>query len=434
MKPDRSARMKRIVFLIAALVGCLSPGRVAAQSGADRRPVPSNRSTPSAPRKQPVRLSKLFERQSSLSPEVKQKAAEAVSAVTEDPETMKALEEAANSLIKASGVKVDTAATPKTTAPATATTPLTAVAPTPPKPDAPVAPKSATPGPAKMETSALNLDAESLLSGLDAEKVISEGARILDSALPAAKTAKVDLGKLAPAMAAVAPGLQEAAAPVLRQVMKDHPIAASTPPAAPKPDSGVRLLPSGPAVPIPSDPLPNRIPRPDVDTSVKPTRITAGRAEFDAKTNVVTFEDNVELDHVEFRLTCDILVAELNNPDKAAQVGAPGKDEKNPQAAAARVAAGGLKSATATGYVVIEKLTPEGSQVAKSRKTVYDVTTGIVTLSEYPVLDDGKNLVRGKEAWTRILLSPDGKYKVDGPATFELVTSDNQLPKPGRKP
>jgi lipopolysaccharide export system protein LptA len=281
---------------------------------------------------------------------------------------------------------------------------------------------------------AAGLEAEKLLSKVDTNKVISEGAKLLESSLPAVKSASVDLGKLAPAMAAVVPSLQEAAAPVLQKVLADNPTAKKLEGDTPKQETGVRLLPSGPQVPAPMDPLPNRIPRPDVDTSVKPTRITAGRAEFDAKTNVVTFEDNVELDHVEFRLTCDILVAELNNPDKAAQVGGAGKDDKNPQAAAARVAVGGLKSATATGYVVIEKLTPEGSQVAKSRKTVYDVTTGIVTLSEYPVLDDGKNLVRGKEAWTRILLSPDGKYKVDGPATFELVTSDNQLPKPGRKP
>ncbi|MEQ1842411.1 MAG: LptA/OstA family protein, partial [Verrucomicrobiales bacterium] len=155
-------------------------------------------------------------------------------------------------------------------------------------------------------------------------------------------------------------------------------------------------------------------------------------------TNVVTFEGNVELDHVEFKMTCDILVAELNNPEKGAKAAVTGQavtGQAVPDAAgagaAARVASGGIRTATATGYVVIEKLTTEGSQVAKSRKTVYDASTGIVTLSDFPVLDDGKNLVRGKESWTKILLSPDGKYQVDGPATYELVTSDNQL-KPGR--
>ncbi|RFC46108.1 MAG: Lipopolysaccharide export system protein LptA [Verrucomicrobia bacterium] len=421
MKADRSNRMKRSAFLIAALLGCLMSDWASAQSGPDRRTVPSNRPTASTPRKQPVRLSKLFERQPALSPEMKQKAAEAVTAVTEDPEAMKALEEAANSLIKASGVdtgSIKPAQAPKKSSPA----PTSTSTPIP------------TSGVDSAKLTAAGLEAEKLLSKVDTNKVISEGAKLLESSLPAVKSANVDLGKLAPAMAAVAPSLQEAAAPVLQKVLADNPTAKKLEGATPKQETGVRLLPSGPQVPAPMDPLPNRIPRPDVDTSVKPTRITAGRAEFDAKTNVVTFEDNVELDHVEFRLTCDILVAELNNPDKAAQVGGAGKDDKNPQAAAARVAVGGLKSATATGYVVIEKLTPEGSQVAKSRKTVYDVTTGIVTLSEYPVLDDGKNLVRGKEAWTRILLSPDGKYKVDGPATFELVTSDNQLPKPGRKP
>jgi lipopolysaccharide export system protein LptA len=393
--------MNHSALLIAALLSLLLFEPVAAQTGADRRPVPVNRSSSSTDRKQPVRLSKLFERQQALSPEVKEKAATAVAAVAEDPEAMKALENAANALVKATGAAAG-------------------------KPSA-----------APVKLVATNLDGvnpEELLSKVDTEKMLSEGTKLLESSLPSAKAGEVDVSKLAPAVAAAAPGLQEAAAPVLEKVMADNPQLKKVAADAKKQASGVRLLPAGAQVPPPIDPLPNRIPRPDVDASVKPTRITAGRAEFDANTNVVTFEDNVELDHIEFRLTCDILIAELSNPEKAAKAGDPDKDKGNPQAAAARVAAGGLKSATATGYVVIEKLTPEGSQVAKSRKTVYDVTTGMVTLSEYPVLDDGKNLVRGKEAWTRILLSPDGKYQVDGPATYELVTSNNQLPKPGRKP
>ncbi len=390
--------MKRSAWLIAALIYVLGVGPAAAQTGADRRPSQANRSSQLQERKQPVRLSKLFERQAELTPEVKEKAATAVAAVAEDPEAMKAIENAANALIKASGAA--SAASPET--------------------------------PVKLTAS--NLDTEKLLSKLDTEKMLTQGAKLLESSLPEAKTGEVDLGSLAPAVAAAAPGLRDVAGPVLEKVMADNPQVKKAAADVKKQAPTVRLLPAGVQVPAPIDPLPNRIPRPDVDASVKPTRITAGRAEFDAKTNVVTFEDNVELDHIEFRLTCDVLVAELSNPDKAAKVGGAAADMGNPQAAAARVAAGGLKSATAIGYVVIEKLTPEGSQVAKSRKTVYDATSQIVTLSEYPVLDDGKNLVRGKEAWTRIILSPDGKYRVDGPATFELVTADNQLPKPGRKP
>jgi lipopolysaccharide export system protein LptA len=217
-----------------------------------------------------------------------------------------------------------------------------------------------------------------------------------------------------------------AALPQVSQALQPGATAPSAVPSAPKsPDPGMRVLPDGSTVPAPTDLLPNRIPRPQLDPSTPPTRITAESSSFDTTSNVVTFEGNVELDHPEFDMTCDILVAELHSA-AADAAGKPGESGLGRQGTVS-----GIRTATASGYVVIEKLTPEGRQVAKSRKTVYDAATGIVTLSDFPVLDDGKNLVRGREAWTKILLSPDGKYKVDGPATFELVTPDNQL-KPGR--
>jgi len=379
--------MKQITLIFLALSGILLLGEAEGQSGGDRRPYTPPR-TATTEKKAPIRFSKLFESRqaAAITPEVKEKAAEVVATAAANPETMEAIEAAAQALLGASA--------------------------------------SATP-------------VKNSGSTVDPAELLSQGAKLIESSLPAAKSGQVDLDGIMPAVASAAPAIKEVAAPILKEAAAQTGSAKKKPSSdAARPDPaprapGVRLLPGGMEIPAPVDPLPNRISRPDVDASTKPTRITAGFAAFDANTNVVTFQENVELDHVEFRLTCDILVAELNNPEKAKAEGDPKGGQEAPQAAAARVASGGIRIATATGYVVIEKLTPEGSQVAKSRKTVYDARTQIVTLSEYPVLDDGKNLVRGKEAWTKILLSPDGKYQVDGPATYELVTSDNQI-KPGR--
>jgi lipopolysaccharide export system protein LptA len=391
--------MKRFSLLLAVLFGVLVLGEAAAQSSAVRSTPSVTRTAAPGEKKAPVRLRDLFESRQTVTPEVKAKAAAAVASASANPETVNAVESAARAVADASG--------------------------------SPAALKEA-------------------MSKVDTASVLSEGAKLIESSLPSMKASDVDLDlqKLMPAVAAVTPALTQAVASAGKSVSEQPKEKAEKPAAKPgvaKADppvsarsAGMRMLPDGTQVPMPVDPLPNRIPRPEAVGAVKPTRITAGFAAFDANTNKVTFEENVELDHVEFKLTCDVLVAELNSTEKDEKGGKsatpPGEAKaqaEGPQAAAARVSAGGLRRAKATGYVVIEKLTPEGSQVAKSRMTEYDAETGIVTLSEYPVLDDGKNLVKGKEAWTKILMSPDGKYEVKGPATFELVTSANQL-KPGR--
>jgi len=146
-----------------------------------------------------------------------------------------------------------------------------------------------------------------------------------------------------------------------------------------------------------------------------PNHILSGFRAYDAISNQVTFEESVTMEYPGLYLTCDILVAELQSPqlDSATAVN--------------WASSGKIRSAVATGYVVIERSTKEGSVIAKSRNALYDLTTGVITLRDYPVLDDGKNLVRAKEARTTMILLPDGEYRVEGPATYELVTTDNRL-------
>lgn len=188
------------------------------------------------------------------------------------------------------------------------------------------------------------------------------------------------------------------------------------PPVIPAPSA----VPSGPlppwvgtGVPVPKDPVVAPIPRPDVQAD-QVTRITAQFARFDANTNVVTFEEDVELSHQEFDLSCQVLIAELK----------PGKDgsQPDPTMAKAQAAAGGIRRAIAKGYVIIQKISADGKiQVAKSREAIYDAESGDVVLSDFPQLQDGNNLISGAAQTTKIYLRRNGKYEVKGLAEYELV-------------
>lgn len=163
-------------------------------------------------------------------------------------------------------------------------------------------------------------------------------------------------------------------------------------------------------VPAPKNPISVVIPRPTFDAGTM-TKITADKAEFNANTNQVTFEGNVKLDHPEFDMNCEVLVAYL----KKGADGAPKPEGANPMMAAT----GGIDRAIAKGYVEIEKLTPEGKyQVAKSRNAVFDAGTGDVTLTDFPSLQDGTNLIRGTTEATTIELRRNGTHNVKGPADY----------------
>ncbi|MEO0446524.1 MAG: LptA/OstA family protein [Verrucomicrobiota bacterium] len=172
--------------------------------------------------------------------------------------------------------------------------------------------------------------------------------------------------------------------------------------------------------PAPMDPVAVPIPRPQL-ASIQITRITAEAARFDAKENVVIFEGNVELDHHDMTMECNVLEAELLNSAADAN-----------QAAAQASSPGGIKRATARGFVFIEKMKPDGGvQVAKARHAVYDALEEQVVLSDFPQLQDGQNLVSGRNQTTKIFLKQNGQYKVEGLADFEIVTPRNELKRLG---
>jgi len=182
----------------------------------------------------------------------------------------------------------------------------------------------------------------------------------------------------------------------------------SSEPAQPMP------LPTG-VIPAPKDPVKTPIPRPNLADDQK-TTIKSEEARFNAETNEVMFQGNVNLRHPQFDLNCDILEVQLAG--EGAKVGGMG----------GQVNATEIQRAIAKGYVQIERMSLDGKvQVAKSRLATYEGDSGDVVLSDYPVLQSGKDLIRGLSETTKIYLRSNGQYHVEGKAEYIMASSGNAL-------
>ncbi len=127
--------------------------------------------------------------------------------------------------------------------------------------------------------------------------------------------------------------------------------------------------------------------------------ITSKESEMDNKAGIITFVENVVIDHPEFILECDKLVITL----------AEGANEGGDGAS--------FKRAVATGGTVkITRITPEGNtQVAISRKADYNgVTKDIILSGGPPFIQDGDKYVECNSADSQIIMTGDGKYKITG--------------------
>lgn len=145
----------------------------------------------------------------------------------------------------------------------------------------------------------------------------------------------------------------------------------------------------------------------------KATRITAETSDYDSERNLVVFEGNVVMENPQMRLKCDVLEIQLND------------GAKGPAAAAA----GGIKSGVATGYVEIVTENAEGGEVvAHARRADFDALSQIVMLSDFPQLQDGKQLVKGTTPESRIFLNADGKHRTKGPTEITIIGGANTIP------
>jgi len=136
-----------------------------------------------------------------------------------------------------------------------------------------------------------------------------------------------------------------------------------------------------------------------------PTEITCTKeANFDNKSRRAVFIGTVKVKDPQFTLTSDKLVAILR--DNTAAAGAK-KDS-------------GLEKATADGNVIIiqDKPSEDGGPpkryVGKAEHAEYDASTGDVTLTGWPQVQQGINNQVATEASTVMILNRDGRMKTIG--------------------
>tara|TARA_R110002096_G_scaffold200639_9_gene384700 strand:- start:12498 stop:13097 length:600 start_codon:yes stop_codon:yes gene_type:complete len=142
------------------------------------------------------------------------------------------------------------------------------------------------------------------------------------------------------------------------------------------------------------------------------TKIVAEHSNFDSGENLVLFETDVVFSNASMTMKCDTLEVELN-PDRNEGVGA----------------AGSIKTANASGFVVIETENQEGDPViATARNAIYDTARDMVVLSNFPKIQDNGQEVIGTSLDTRIFLSKDGKYRVEGPNRTTILQKNFNAP------
>ena len=127
--------------------------------------------------------------------------------------------------------------------------------------------------------------------------------------------------------------------------------------------------------------------------------IFSGESEMNNNTKVLTFTQNVMIEHPEFTLECDKLLVTLAEGESQ-----EGEGTK-------------FKRAVATGGTVrIRRISPEGkTQVAISRMAEYNgITKDFILSGGPPYIQDGEKHVRCETPDAQIVMTGDGKYRITG--------------------
>lgn len=171
-----------------------------------------------------------------------------------------------------------------------------------------------------------------------------------------------------------------------------------------------------------------------------PTEITALEAAFDNKAHQAVFTGQVVVIDPEFNVNCDKLTAffkhagEKSAPEsteKATPKPGPKSTPVSPSATPApakpskeKSGAGGLSKAIAEGdgtnrvTITQEKQDTSGSvnrNVGHGRKAVYEATTGDITLTGSPTVQQGFNTCVATDESTVMILNREGRMRVIGP-------------------
>lgn len=216
------------------------------------------------------------------------------------------------------------------------------------------------------------------------------------------------------------------------------------------PAPGVRMIEPGKetskGAPSPAAAKPEPIKPAAVDAPAKKpedhTTIDSEAVDIDTKNSISVFIGNVTVRNPQFRLTTDgvfeVYMKKQPKQPKAdpAKAGDPkaGDTKKapapeiNPGSAAKGLdnpsdPDSGVEKAIAKGKMVtIEKKDAEGNvKIGKSRHAFFDGKTEDITLSDWPQVQSGENVIIATEASTTMVLTKAGKLKVNGRARTDIV-------------
>lgn len=184
-----------------------------------------------------------------------------------------------------------------------------------------------------------------------------------------------------------------------------------------------------------SDAQPKATPAP----AKPPTEITAAEdATFNQKTRTAVFNADVHVKDPEYTITCEKLTAVLK---KEALPGAKTDPKPTPEPAKATPGdpkeaqeGSNLESALAEGSVVItqDKTDPKTGKVqhyvGKSRKALYDGTTGDITLTGWPQIQEGPNTHISLAESTVMIINRSGTIRTHGPSKTLLEQEPESSP------
>jgi lipopolysaccharide export system protein LptA len=162
-----------------------------------------------------------------------------------------------------------------------------------------------------------------------------------------------------------------------------------------------------------------------------------GAAFFDSKTSMGVFTDDVVVAHPQFHLTGDELeiymlkdsekpAAPLNNSGEPIRPAGVLPGEGPPSGGADS----GIRQAIAKGRkVVIQKLSETGEvQVGICRHATYVGATGDIIMRDFPQVQRGMNVIRATAPSTIITILANGRLKVNGPSTTDIIQEADKKP------
>jgi lipopolysaccharide export system protein LptA len=165
------------------------------------------------------------------------------------------------------------------------------------------------------------------------------------------------------------------------------------------------------------------------------TEITSqGGLNYDPAESKAVFTGSVQVLHPVFDLSCDSLTAYLNRSKAPTAFGGGPSGEPSPNGEASKngekgfAAPSALSRAVAEGQVVIsqEKRNEKGElerSVGRAQRVVYESSTGDITLSGWPRVEQKQNLIVALEESTVMVLNRTGRVEVKGQSKTVLRDS-----------